>query len=164
LTKVKEWCIITELERTVASWKSLIEAAVNQTLIEINEKCYEIAWHLFTTTVKFTPSPSNPGPTAEGLLANNWFPQVGGTSSEISNSTSSNGAASLERINAVMGGSEFLRKDGLITMANNLSYALRAEKLGWYPPEWAGVSGMDRKGAPYRMVARALQATAAKYK
>lgn len=125
---------------------------------QVNDRVYEIARELFRSIVQLTPSPSNPGDTAKGVLANNWFPADGpGFSQATSTARSSNGAASLARINALRGNS-FFQKDGVVTLSNNLDYAYRAEVLGWPTPRWSGRVG------PYRMVALSMQKTAARYK
>lgn len=128
-------------------------------LEKINKECYRIAWDLFTGVVANSPSPSNPGPWADGLLANQWYPQAGSPSKALGADTSPNGSASLARINGMVKGREFFGKDGKLFLTNNLDYAFRAEYLGWHPPEWSGKSGSDGKGSPYMMVARSLQAT-----
>lgn len=130
----------------------------------INDKCYKISRELFLEVVKRTPSPSNPGHFAEGLLANQWYPQEGGFSSEEGSSTSDTGAQSKSRIRA-MRGTAFLRLNGKVTLTNNIDYAYRAEVLGWPSKDgWSGKSGSDGKGGPYRMVALSLQLIAARYK
>lgn len=127
-------------------------------MAQVNDKCYEIARELFTSIVNLTPSPTNPGDTAEGLLVNNWFPVDGSSFSDAKSSAKSPyGSASLARIKALTG-RQFLRKDGTVTLSNNLSYAYRAEVLGWPQPAWSGSVG------PYRMVAKSLQKVSAKYK
>ena len=126
---------------------------------EVNDKIYKISIELFLSIVAKSPSPSNPGEHAKGLLANQWYPKVGsGFSDELGTSTSPNGAGSRARIETLRGGKAFLNKDGRLSLTNNLHYAYRAEMLGWPRPEWSGSVG------PYRMVALSLQAIAAKYK
>lgn len=120
---------------------------------EINDKVYKISIELFLAVVAKTPSPAFPGKHAKGLLANQWYPAVGGEfSTERGTDTSRNGAASKSRIVALRGGNEFLGQNGKLTLANNLEYAYRAEVLGW------------AKTGPYAMVRLALQEIAAKYK
>lgn len=127
-------------------------------LREVNDRVYEIARELFRSIVQLTPSPSNPGDTAKGLLANNWFPVDGpGFSQATSTAKSSWGAASVARINALRG-NNFFQKDGTVTLSNNLDYAYRAEVLGWPNPRWSGRVG------PYRMVALSMQKVSARYK
>lgn len=137
---------------------SSVRMNTRRVLLDVNTKAYRIAKELFTKIVNFTPSPSNPGPYAAGHLANQWYPESGDYfSEELSSDTSSNGAGSINRIQALRG-VEFYQKDGKLTLTNNLHYAYRAEALGW-PREdgWSGTIG------PYRMVARSIQAIAAKY-
>lgn len=128
-----------------------IRAQATRILANINTKTYEIAWDLFSGIVARTPSPSNPGPHAKGVLANQWYPQAGGYSAAKGNSTSATGSDSLSRIKAAMSGNAFNGVDGLLTLSNNLDYAGLAETDGWL------------KTSPYRMVALSLQATLAKY-
>jgi len=141
-----------------------IRQNVDSVLSKVNKQCYQIAWELFTSIVHLSPSKVNPGPYATGLLVNQWYPQAGTPSNAVGTDTSPNGSASLTRINAMMRGTEFLGKDGKLYLTNNVDHAYRAEVLGWYFPEWSGKSGSDRQGAPYRMVARSLTATKAKFK
>lgn len=150
------------------NWKTVIHRASTKILADINLKCYEIAWELFTSVVKLTPSPSNPGKYSKGLLANQWYPKEGSASAARSAALSSTGADSLARINAVAkNGTEFYTRDGKITLTNNTDYAYRAEFLGWPKPTWRGEdgdAGFGGGGKPYRMVARSLIAVSAKYK
>lgn len=122
-------------------------------LQKVNEEVNRIAWELFTSVVKLTPSPSFPGKYAKGVLANQWYPSTGNASAAKGTDRSPTGSASLARINAVVKSSnEFLGKDGKLTMANNLDYAVQAERLGW----------ARTKG--YHMVGKSLIAVAAKNK
>jgi hypothetical protein len=141
----------------MASFAASVSNNVYAVLTKVNADVHKIARELFTLTVDLTPSPSNPGPYATGHLADQWYPEVGDFSDELSPSTSSDGAGSKSRIAAVIG-STFFGKDGKLTFTNNVPYAYRAEAVGW-PIEdgWSGRQG------PYRMVARAIQAVAAKY-
>lgn len=126
---------------------------------EVNDKVYKISIELFLLVVAKTPSPAFPGKYAAGLLANQWYPKVGGFSAEEGTDTSPNGAASRARITALRGGKEFFGKNGVLTLTNNLHYAYRAEMLGW--PASDGWSG---KVGPYRMVALSIQEIKARYK
>lgn len=130
-------------------------------LQKVNRDCYTIARDLFATIVSLTPSPSNPGPFADGYLVNQWYPAEGGELSEElgpDSDISPTGTGSLSRISR-LNGKEFLFKDGVITLANNTHYAYRAEVLGWPQSDgWSGNIG------PYRMVARSIQLISARYK
>jgi len=142
----------------MAGFAASMALNIDNVLNEVNNRCFSIAFQLFTSIVRNTPSPSNPGPWAAGHLANQWYPKAKTFSEEQSDSTSPNGSDSLSRINQ-MPRFEFLRKDGRLTLSNNLHYAYRAEMLGW-PKEdgWSGRIG------PYRMVAKSMQAVIARNK
>lgn len=134
---------------------------IEKTKQDVNDEVYRIARDLFTLIVNLTPARTpNPvvGPTAKGVLINNWFPMNGPEfSSATTDSRSAIGAGSLARIKSLVG-QNFLNKDGTVTLSNNLDYAYRAEALGWPSPPWSGRIG------PYRMVARSLQQIGVKYK
>lgn len=141
------------------SFAASVSNNVYAVLTKVNSDAYKIAKELFNTVVDETPSPAHPGPFATGYLVDQWFPEVGNEfSEELGSSTSRDGSGSKSRIAALIG-SEFFGKDGTLTLTNNVPYAYRAEVLGW-PQEdgWSGQIG------PYRMVAKALQAIADKYK
>lgn len=130
-------------------------------MARVNSKCYAIARELFTKVVDLTPSPSHPGPYAEGYLVNQWYPAEGRNfSSELGPEydTGGDGYASRARIDK-LDGYAFNGRDGAVTLANNVEYAYRAEALGWPVSDgWSGKIG------PYRMVAKAIQIIGAKYK
>ena len=138
-----------------------LRANTKKVLLEVNQKSYNIARDLFATVVAFSPSPSNPGPFADGYLVNQWYPENGKDFSDElgpDSDTSPNGQSSKSRI-AALKGYKFNGRDGTVTLTNNTHYAYRAEALGW--PEDEGWSG---KIGPYRMVARAIQLIGVKYK
>ena len=128
-------------------------------LRQVNDRTYAIARELFKSIVQLTPSPTQrDASSAQGVLVNNWFPVDGPEFSQASMTSKSDyGLASLARINQLRG-NQFFRKDGAVTMSNNLHYAYRAEVLGWPSPPWSGRVG------PYRMVALSMQAISARYK
>jgi hypothetical protein len=132
-------------------------------LSTINRRVYTLAFQLFTNVVRFTPSPTNPGDTAIGLLSNQWYPSVGTPSTALGTSHSSNGGESLSRINSMMNGMEFLGKDGKIYLSNNVPYAYRAEVLGWPKSEDGKPTAWSGRVGPYAMVAKAM-AIAGTYK
>jgi hypothetical protein len=114
----------------------------------------------FTSIVVLSPSPSNLGPYAKGLLANQYYTEIGGNySSNLTMSTSDYGADSISRIKATIAAKPFLGKDNIVTMANNCDHAYNAEMLGWMPsanPRWKGA-------APYKMVAKSVIALQGEY-
>ena len=136
----------------MSPFEQSIRAASANILSDVNLKCYQISWELFSLIVNKTPSPANDSPHAKGLLSNQWYPMLGGgLSGSKGTSTSANGSDSLSRIKAMMSAKEFLSKDGKFTLSNNLDYADTAETTGW------------AKTPPYRMVALSFQATLAKF-
>lgn len=145
----------------MGSFSASIRLSSEKVLQKVNSKCYEIAKELFRKVIEFTPSPSNPGPWAKGHLVNQWYTGENGEySEELSSETDPTGSGSLLRI-STLSGNIFRGRDGSLTLVNNLSYAYRAEVLGWP----AGEAGHNWKGArPYAMVARALQIIGSKYK
>jgi hypothetical protein len=147
------------------SFSSSIALNIVKIKSRVNATCYKITREFFLSIVSLSPSPDNPGEFAKGLLANQWYPQVGaGFSSAKSGAISPNGADSVARIMSMTSGMEFFGKNGRISLANNIHYAFRAEFKGWpaneSPPGWR----WSGKAQPYRMVARSLQAVAARYK
>jgi hypothetical protein len=133
--------------------------ANGQKLLEkTNDKCLAIAKELFVSIVNLSPSPIHPGSWADGLLVNQWYPAVGSFSNQVGTSTSPYGAESIARIyNLTDNSTAFKGKDGMVTLSNNVSYAYRAEALGWPADEgWTGKVG------PYLMVAKSLQAVSAR--
>lgn len=145
----------------MGSFANSVRANSKKALKRVNAKCYEIAKELFTSIVKLTPSPLNPGPYADGFLVNQWYPAEGNYFSEElgpDSDISANGMGSLTRIQNLQG-NVFSGKDGVLTLANNAHYAYRAEALGW--PQTDGWSG---RIGPYRMVALSIQKIGAKYK
>lgn len=141
--------------------KSLFAASVRNSstkaLKQVSKQAAEVTKFLFNRVVEYTPSKANPGPFADGYLANQWFTGYGGYfSEEMDSSVSPFGANSLSRIAALSDGM-FYGRDNSITLTNNVHYSGLAEKYGWQEPEWSGSIG------PYRMVARAIQTTKAKY-
>lgn len=130
---------------------------IKKTLWRVNLASYKIARDLFESVVIRTPSPFNPGQYADGHLANQWYPEEGDFSEELDSRTSPMGADSLRRIQAFKGYA-FNQRDGKVTLTNNLSYAYRAEALGWPKSDgWSGQVG------PYRMVALSIQLIAAQH-
>lgn len=143
------------------SFGNSVKANSAKILQQTNAQVYKIASYCFVLAVLNSPSPENPGDFAKGVLVNQWYPVDGPQfSSELGEATSPGGSASLTRIGSVISpasGTQFLNKDGSVTLANNVPYGILAEKYGWQPPNWSGRVG------PYQMIALAIQATLAKY-
>jgi len=127
-------------------------------LTEVDTKLTTLAVETFRDVVHGTPSPAKGSPYADGVLVNNWYPSNNGFSSESGDSKDDYGFNSLDRINSLVNAKYFFRKDGDVTLTNNISYAYRAEMLGWKTtddPRW-------RNAAPYGMVAKAMTNAKAK--
>lgn len=138
---------------TPADFMADLARNIQRLKVEVNQKVYSIGIELFLRIVERTPSPTNKGYFAKGLLVNQWYPTDGPSfSSNLGSSISPNGADSVARIKALRGGIQFVGKDGKITLVNNVPYAYQAEMLGW------AATG------PYRMVALSLQEVAARHK
>lgn len=141
-----------------SSFANSIRKSSTKALKQVSQQATEITKFLFNKVIEYTPSKANPGPFADGYLVNQWFPEYGGYfSEEMDSNISPFGANSLSRIASISDGVFYLR-DNCVTLTNNVHYSGLAEKYGWEPPEWSGSIG------PYRMVARAMQTTKAKYK
>lgn len=138
-----------------------VQANSQKLLKKTNDKTLAIAKELFVSIVTLSPSPTNPGAFADGLLVNQWYPAIGSFSSELGASESDYGAGSLARI-ASIDPVAFMGKDNVVTLSNNVHYAYRAEALGW-PANTPGQQWTGRVG-PYLMVARSLQAISARYR
>lgn len=141
-----------------------IEAFAKQSMLQASTNTNLIAEDLMNKAVVNSPSPSNPGPYAEGVLANQWYPETGGTfSSSVTSEANPNGSGSLSRIRALMASQPFYQRDNVVTLTNNVSYAYRAEHLGW--PKGDGDNGWKWSGriGPYAMVAKSMAYVAGKY-
>ncbi len=96
-------------------------------------------------------------------MINNWFPAIASYSGEVTASKSSSGMGSLSRIKAIVQQKPFYGKDNYLTLTNNISYAYRAEALGWpiedSPPGW----NWTGKVGAYGMVNKAVISMKAKY-
>lgn len=134
----------------MAGFADDVNVGIDKLLRVVDKKCYSITWNWFTDVIQNTP-------VLNGHLINSWFPQVGKTfSTQTETSHSKTGSASLARISSLTNSGTFYKKDGAMTMANNLDYARRAEYDGWPSPQWSGKVG------PYAMVRLTLLKVAMK--
>lgn len=124
---------------------------------EVNQKITDVVVELFTKVVDYTPDPSSSvGGYSKGLLVNQWYVGINQFSTESSNAINSTGTDSYNRIKELINSSHFLEKDGMVTFSNNISYAYRAEALGWPKGDLSsGWQWTGRVGA-YGMVSRAF--------
>lgn len=141
-----------------------IKAFKEKATESMNFSVCKVVENLFSSIVVLSPSPANPGKFAKGLLANQYYTEIGGNySASISLSTNDFGIESLSRIKATIAQKPFLGKDNVVTLTNNTLEAYYAEVLGW--PAGGGPKGREWSGnvLPYRMVARSVQITKGAY-
>lgn len=141
-----------------------IEAFATKALLQASNSVSNITEELLGEVVMNTPSPENPGQYSKGLLANQWYTESGGLfSSALGSATNAAGMGSLSRIKESLASKPFLGKDNTVTMTNNVSYAYRAENLGW--PAGEGENGWHWSGrvGPYKMVGKAISKIEGKY-
>ena len=119
-------------------------------LKDMNDSVAKVVTTMFKDIVALTPSPSNPGVYARGLLVNQWYPAIKVFDRTTGNAIDDVGAGSYMRIYTVLATQPFYGKDNTITLTNSTPWAYRAEKLGWPKPTWSGNVG------PYAMVATSL--------
>lgn len=129
----------------MGSFASSIKANIERVKRETQQKAYNIVYEAFNSVVYLTP-------VKTGLLKNNWFTMPNAT---FSNATTSiedkSGGGSLLNIQSLAQNDMFYGRDSFCTMANNLSYAVNAEYLGW------------ARTPPYGMVRISLRNVGAKY-
>lgn len=125
---------------------------------EVNENVLKISTELFTSVVDKTPV-SSPKYVKRGELINNWF--VGQGDKQINRSYTSlkslTGNSSRIQIATLRNSTEFLGKDGEVSLTNSVSYGYRAEYAGWPAPRW-------KNTRPYAMIRNSLTLVASKYK
>lgn len=146
------------------SFLSDIKAFQAKALKAVADNTANIVRDAFIAPVDYSPSPSNPGPYAKGLLVNQWYPSVGNTfSSDVSTATSSTGEDSKARINLVVTSNVFYGKDGVVSLSNNTQEAHYANKLGWKAGD--GTNGWVWSGnaVPYFMTAKTESYLLSKY-
>lgn len=118
---------------------------IDRVLVETNYKITNVAYQLFSRVVYKSPHEGQ-GPYVSGHFINNWFPAINSYNSSTTSETEPDGAGSTARIDSVIKKSNaFYKKDGFVTLSNNLDYSARVESLGWpkgYDPKtgwnWTG--------------------------
>ncbi len=139
------------------SFGASVRKTANKQLAQVDKKIEDIAIDLFQTAVRFSPAQ----PTAQhskGEFINNWNAATNGYNRAKRGSYSSSGTGSFNSINGLRGGKAFFRKDGFVTLTNNLPYAGLVEFKGWQAPKWSGRVG------PYAPVRKAFITVVPKYK
>lgn len=127
------------------SFAAHLRKNIERVLLEVNYKINHRAYIFFSYIVKKSPHVGE-GPYVAGHFINNWFPAVNGFDASVTAQTDPDGKDSVARIDAtVKNNLVFFKRDGFISLSNNLSYSQRVESLGWpkgYDPEtgwnWTG--------------------------
>jgi len=144
----------------MGSFTASLEKNINKALAEVNDKCYIIAFDLFTTVVSLSPTQPS-AKYAKGHFINNWYSAANVFFFPTSPSTSYDCMASLSNFVALKSTRVFHGNDGFVSLSNSLSYARNVEYDGWKQsenPSWSGNVG------PYAPVRTALLMTAPKYR
>ena len=121
-----------------------------------SNSCNKVVEDYFVKNVTLSPKEPNAA-YATGLLINSWFPSVGKSPSTIvGSSPNMEGADSIDRIRAMLAQNPFWGKDNTVTLSNNISYAYRADKIGW-PRGLDSTTGWNWTGnvGPYMMTSLA---------
>lgn len=124
-----------------------IRSFADKALQKASTNTMTIAQDVGRLSVNFSPSPSNPGPYAVGLLANQWYPSIGTIDTTVTAATSSNGSDSLSRIEALSSTNAFLNRDNVVYITNSTEEAWYADKLGW--KKGLGTNGWVWSGNSY---------------
>lgn len=113
------------------SFAAHLRKNIERVLLEVNYKINHRAYIFFNYIVKKSPHVGE-GPYVSGQFINNWFPAVNGFDGSITSATDPDGKGSVARIESVVKhNSAFLKRDGFVSLSNNLSWAMRVEVLGW---------------------------------
>lgn len=140
-----------------------IKAFQEKALLSANKSVNHIVESLFTEVVDRSPDGSK-GNYSIGHLKANWFPSSGGGySGETTSIADESGEASLSRIREYVAESLFYSRDNVLSLTNNVSYAYRAETLGWPAGQGNGDYGKWKGAAPYHMVSLSVQSTLNKF-
>lgn len=122
-----------------------LRGQINRVLTETNFKINYVAWFLFTRAVIRSPHVGQ-GPYVAGHFINNWMPSLNGVDTSTTAATDPDGAGSIARIDSIVKNSKaFYKKDGFITLSNNLSWAANVEYKGW-PKGYDAATGWNWTG------------------
>lgn len=128
-------------------FSSDIKAFRDKAIKNASDNTNNVFRDLGTLVVRFSPSPSNPGPYAKGLLVNQWYFSVGAPDLSAGTTTNPTGSDSLSRLDAFIGTNPFLGRDATAYIANSTQEAMYADLLGWAAGKgtngwiWSGRSG-----------------------
>lgn len=147
------------------SFLSDIKAFQEKALKAASTNTTNIAQDAFLAAVNYSPSPSNPGPYAKGLLVNQYYVAIGNTpSSAVSTATNPTGEDSKARIKLLVASLPFMGKDNTVSLSNNTEEAIYADKLGWKPGPGTNGWIWTNNTPPYFMTAKAMSYIESKYK
>lgn len=127
--------------------------------IQASSSINKIVEDYFVKHVTLSPS-KNSTPEAyysQGILIDSWFPAIGKSpSTAVGVTANMSGADSINRIRVMLAQNPFWGNDNTVTLSNNLSYAYRADKIGW-PRGLDATSGWNWTGnvGPYMMTSLA---------
>jgi len=111
------------------------------------------AYKIFTSSVISLSPTKATGKYSNNHLINQWYSDIGNSSTIYTNATNPSGLDSTNRVNSTLSQKPFYGKDNVIYFTNNLPYAYRVETLGWP----SGTPGTKWRGAlPYGMVSKSL--------
>lgn len=140
----------------MGSFADSLKANIKEVQQEVNDKITNVAAELFIDVIQGTPSAWNSdgreAPYADGLLVNQWYLGENKISDELTSAIDLYGSASLNRAASATKLKTFVKKDGYLSLTNNVSYAINAEVKGWPAkenPKW-------KNAPPYAMVEKAL--------
>lgn len=133
-----------------------IRAFKDKALKSASDNTSKVFSDLSALVIRFSPSPSNPGPYAKGLLVNQYYFSVGNPDLSVTSSTSPTGADSLNRLAAFLESSPWLGKDNTAFIANSTQESYYADILGWAAGKGTNGWVWTGKQGPYMMRAQAI--------
>lgn len=128
----------------MSGFAASIRRQIVRVQLEIDYKINRVFFLAGNYAVKKSPRVGD-GPYVSGHFVNNWFPAANGYATTVDNSTNPDGADSLLRIASIVTLKTFYRRDGMLSLSNNVSYGANIEYKGWpkgYDPatgwNWTG--------------------------
>jgi hypothetical protein len=156
LTNIYNHVIIAATQRSYNVFLSGYKSSVSDSLNLITHD-------LFTEVVARSPSPTNKGNFAKGLLVNQYYTAINDYNYSSGASTNDIGVDSLSRISTTLNASPFLGKDAFVSMSNSTEEMIYAEEIGW--KTGLGTNGWKWSGrvAPYSMIKNSAVFIQSKY-
>jgi hypothetical protein len=114
----------------MGSFLDSLKKNITRVQTEVNFKITNVAHTYFTKIVNNSPHVGD-GPYVAGHFVANWFPAVNSFDTSTTTNTS-DGSDSLARIDSIVkSANTFFKKDGFVSLSNNLNYAFRVEYASW---------------------------------